>query len=122
MWPRVYQPFWSYSLYPPTFRFFCLFSPFVPCSGPVQREPLTPQLRQVPHRNGNEERRKFYFGNLDPYRMVANSDFMVPFQTKKQHWRADPYDNQVGEMETSDHGLTYSEFIRTKEVISCEMV
>ena len=74
------------------------------------------------NRNGNEERRKFYFGNLDPYRMVANSDFMVPFRTAKEHWRADPYDNQVGEMETTDHGLTYGEFIRTKEVISCEMV
>ena len=74
------------------------------------------------HRNGNEERRKFYFGNLDPYRMVANSDFMVSFLTEKQHWRADPYDNQVGEMETDSHGLTYGEFIRTKEVLSCEMV
>lgn len=54
--------------------------------------------------------------------MVANSDFMVPFRTAKAHWRVAPYDNQVGEMETSDHGLTYGEFIRTKEVISCEMV
>lgn len=48
MWPRVYQST-SYSLYPSTFRFFCLFSPFAPCRGLVQREPLT-QLRQVPHR------------------------------------------------------------------------
>ena len=70
----------------------------------------------------HQGRRKFYFGNLDPYRMVANSDFMVPFRTAKAHWRVAPYDNQVGEMETSDHGLTYGEFIRTKEVISCEMV
>ena len=73
-------------------------------------------------RNGNEERRKFYFGNLDPYRMVANSAFMAPFLTEKSHWRADPYDNQVGEMETDSHGLTYGEYIRTKEVLSCEMV
>ena len=73
-------------------------------------------------RNNNEERRKFYFGNLDPYRMVANSAFMAPFLKAKNHWRADPYDNQVGEMETDDHGLTYSEYIRFKEVLSCEEV
>ena len=70
-------------------------------------------------RNGNEERRKFYFGNLDPYRMVANSAFAAPFLTEKQFWRADPYDNQVGEMETAEKGLTYEEFDRTKEVLSC---
>ena len=73
-------------------------------------------------RNGNEARRKFYFGNLDPYRMVANSAFMAPFQVEKSHWRADPYDNQVGEMETLDRGLTYGEYIGTKEVLSCEEV
>ena len=73
-------------------------------------------------RNGNEERRQFYFGNLDPYRMVANSAFMAPFQIGKQFWRADPYDNQVGEMETAEKALTYEEFDRYKAVISCEMV
>ena len=73
-------------------------------------------------RNGNEERRKFYFGNLDPYRMVANRAFAGPFLTGKQHWRADPYDNQVGEMETAEKGLNYDEYDRFKEVISCEQV
>ena len=74
------------------------------------------------HRNRNEERRKFYFGNLDPYRMVANSAFAAPFLNEKHHWRADPYDNQVGEIETPDKALTYGEYIRTKDVLSCEMV
>lgn len=74
------------------------------------------------HRNGYEARRKFYFGNLDPYRMVANSAFAAPFLTGKRHWRADPYDNQVGEIETDSHGLTYEEYVRTKEVLSCEQV
>ena len=68
----------------------------------------------------SEERRRFYFGNLDPYRMVANSRFQAPFTVEKAHWRADPYDNQVGELETADRGLTYGEFVRTKEVLSCE--
>lgn len=71
-------------------------------------------------RRGDEERRKFYFGNLDPYRMVANNDFQAEFTVAKQHWRADPYDNQVGEMETEDRGLRYDEFIRSKEVLLCE--
>lgn len=72
------------------------------------------------HRNGNEERRRFYFGNLDPYRMVANSTFGCAFLTQKQHWYADPYDNQVGEIETAEKGLTYEEYDRSKVVLSCE--
>ena len=31
-----------------------------------------------------------------------------------------PYDNQVGEMETGEHGLTYEEVLRDKQVLSCE--
>ena len=71
-------------------------------------------------RAGKEERRRFYFGNLDPYRMVANRQFQAPFTVEKDHWRADPYDNQVGELETADRGLTYEEFDRAKEVLLCE--
>ena len=69
-----------------------------------------------------EERRKFYFGNLDPFRMVANSEFMAPFTVDKDHWRADPYDNQIGEIETTDRGLCYDEYVRDKVVILCEEV
>ena len=69
-----------------------------------------------------EERRKFYFGNLDPYRMVANNDFMEPFTIDKDHWRADPYDNQFGEMETTDRGLCYDEYLRDKTVLLFEEV
>ena len=70
-------------------------------------------------RQENEERRKFYFGNLDPYRMVANSAFQAPFLHDKTHWRADPYDNQVGEVETADKGLDFDEYERWKEVLEC---
>lgn len=70
-------------------------------------------------RAGNETRRRFYFGNLDPYRMVANRAFQAPFTVEKTGWRADPYDNQVGEMETADRGLRYGEFIRNKAVLLC---
>ena len=69
-----------------------------------------------------EERRQFYFGNLDPFRMVANSEFMAPFTVDKDHWRADPYDNQVGEIETADRGLRYEEYTREKVTLLCEEV
>lgn len=68
----------------------------------------------------SEERRKYYFGNLDPYRMVANRAFQAPFQREKSHWRADPYDNQVGEMETAEKGLSYAEYDRFKSIVSFE--
>lgn len=73
-------------------------------------------------RAGNEERRKFYFGNIDAYRMVANDTFQASFFIDKDHWRADPYDNQVGEMETADRGLRYHEYERSKEVLLCEEI
>jgi len=70
-------------------------------------------------RRNNEEERRFYFGNLDPYRMVANRAFQAPFTIDKQHWRADPYDNQSGEMETADRGFCFDDFTYTKEVLEC---
>ena len=70
----------------------------------------------------NEERRQFYFGNLDPYRMVANSAFQENFTIPKQQWRADPYDNQQGEMETSDRGYHFDEFEQTRTVLLCEEI
>lgn len=73
-------------------------------------------------RAGKEERRQFYFGNLDPYRMVANSAFYENFSIPKQHLRADPYDNQLGEIETEDRGFSFDEYIRGKEILLCEEV
>ena len=73
-------------------------------------------------RAGNEERRQFYFGNLDPYRMVANSAFQENFSIPKQQWRADPYDNQLGEIESADRGYAFSEYERSKTILLCEVV
>lgn len=73
-------------------------------------------------RAGAEERRRFYFGNLDPYRMVANRAFQENFTIPKQHWRADPYDNQSGEIESADRGFLYDEFEETKTVLLCEEI
>lgn len=68
----------------------------------------------------NEERRRFYFGSLDACRMVANNAFQAPFTVDKDFWRADPYDNQVGEIETKQRGLLYEEFERSKVTLLCE--
>ena len=70
----------------------------------------------------NEERRQFYFGNLDPYRMVANRAFQENFTIPKEHWRADPYDNQLGEIESADRGYTYGEYERSKTILLCEEI
>ncbi len=73
-------------------------------------------------RVGNEERRQFYFGNLDPYRMVANSKFQKNFDIPKNQFRADPYDNQSGEMESHDRGYLFEEYEQSKEILCCEEV
>lgn len=57
-------------------------------------------------RSGNMERWNFYFGNLDPYRMVCNAAYQESFTPEKQHMRIDPYDNQCGECECSVRGFS----------------
>ncbi len=51
------------------------------------------------NRSGDEWQRRFYFGNLDPYRMCACSRFQTPFMPAMEKLRSDPYDNQSGEVE-----------------------
>lgn len=53
-------------------------------------------------RRDNERYRRFYFGNLDGFRMVANSDFMKDFEPKTVFYREDPTDNQTGEAESNN--------------------
>lgn len=56
-------------------------------------------------RMGCEERRRFYFGNLDPYRMPSCCQFQADFLPPVKAWRFDPYDNQSGEAEYPDRCL-----------------
>jgi hypothetical protein len=71
-------------------------------------------------RVGNLKRQKFYFGNLDPFRMAANNAFQKEFTPAKKWWRSDPYDNQSGEIEYEDRGLHGNELESTKTVIAME--
>lgn len=71
------------------------------------------------YREGDMERWNFYFGNLDPFRMPANSAFQKEFEPPKRFLRADPYDNQRGEIEYGTRGLSYDEFDSKREVLEC---
>ncbi|WP_392486261.1 transglutaminase-like domain-containing protein [Haloimpatiens sp. FM7315] len=74
------------------------------------------------YRNGNLERWNFYFGNLDPFRMVANSDFQGDFTPNKNFFRIDPYDNQVGEAEYLDKPLEAKDFEVIKTIVDIHEV
>jgi transglutaminase-like putative cysteine protease len=68
-------------------------------------------------RAGDERRLNFYFGNLDPYRMIANCAYMQPFQPPKKYLAVDPYDNQRGECETDSRGLGSGEYETRYEIL-----
>ena len=72
------------------------------------------------YRAGDLERWKYYFGNLDIYRMPANSELQSAFVPPKQYLRADPVDNQCGEAEYPDRGLFYWEIDCNHELLSLE--
>ena len=51
------------------------------------------------YRAGSKTRHEFYFGNLDPMRVVANRVYQGTFEPQLNVLRADPFDNQSGEIE-----------------------
>ena len=68
-------------------------------------------------RDGNMECWSFYFGNLDPFRMIANRRYYTPFNPPKKHEYYDPYDSQDGEIECEVRGFDTYDFIDDGEVI-----
>lgn len=65
---------------------------------------------------GDMKRHEFFFGNVDPFRMIANNELQTEFDPPKAHCRIDPYDNQSGEAEYADRGLTDPE-TRTAKIL-----
>ena len=59
----------------------------------------------------------YYFGNLDIFRMVANSAIQQDFNPPKQELRADPIDNQRGEFEYEGQGLPYAYLDVNQELV-----
>lgn len=56
------------------------------------------------------ELRDFYFGGLDQYRMIANSDHNQPLHPPKLAMRSDDVDFQRGELEWSTHNIYFDQF------------
>lgn len=73
-------------------------------------------------RFGREELRDFYFGNLDPYRIIYNNGIQQEFTPPKVFRRADPYDNQSGEAEYETRGLSFSHFDCEKEEVEIRLL
>ena len=73
-------------------------------------------------KRGDELLHRFYFGNVDPWRMAANVRILGETGFPEPEFRADPYDNQVGEMALDGSGLRYEEFCRRKEVLRAEEI
>lgn len=74
------------------------------------------------NRVGNEERRKFYFGNIDPFRMPANTEFEHEFFPPKQFTRYDPTDNQFGEAEYEDGALMQQDYLCERVLLEKEPI
>ncbi|MGN0075810.1 MAG: transglutaminase-like domain-containing protein [Parafannyhessea sp.] len=68
-------------------------------------------------REGDDARREHYFGNLDPWRMVANSREFAPFEPDDEALREDPFDNQLGEASVDGVGLSAHQMRRSVELV-----
>ena len=68
--------------------------------------------------SGSMERWNYYFGNLDPFRMVANSVYQGYMEPQKKFPRNDPYDNQSGECESERRRLSDGDLHYERKVIS----
>ncbi|MBQ3126969.1 MAG: transglutaminase domain-containing protein [Clostridia bacterium] len=84
--------------------------------------PCDPSFGGGALRGGEHERCAHYFGNLDPYRLVANTALQADFAPPKRYLRIDPYDNQSGEAEYVSGGLPARMITRRRRVISAEEV
>lgn len=81
-----------------------------------------PSFGSAARRQGDSLRRAHYFGNLDPCRMAANHAFAAPLSPPDPAWRADPTDNQRGEMTVDGAGLRAGEMERDAEVLDFEFL
>lgn len=74
------------------------------------------------YRYGSAERHQFYFGNLDPMRMVANREFQAELTPALSVLRVDPYDNQSGEAERigAESPFTMRQIDGRAKMIDCQ--
>ena len=67
-------------------------------------------------------RHNHYFGNLDVYRCVTVNGFQQDFEPASRFWRADPYDNQLGEVECSTRSLLPRELDYNLKVVDFQEI
>ncbi len=54
--------------------------------------------------------RDFFFGHMDPYRMIVNLDYARPLMPPKTSFRSEPNDFQRGEIEIDGHNLYFDDW------------
>jgi hypothetical protein len=69
---------------------------------------LTDEQREMMH--------DFYFGGMDAYRMIVNTDHGYPHNPPKADWRSDDVDFQRGELETEGRNIYFNQFRYSLEV------
>ncbi len=79
-----------------------------------------PSYGESAARSGREAFRAHYFGNLDPFRLVASNEFQQPLTPDKAFCRMDPYDNQSGEGEYADENIFFGDLTVERRMIRAE--
>jgi len=74
------------------------------------------------HMNAVEKYHKFYFGNMDHFRLVANAEISSEFTPPKDHYRSDNVDNQRGEIEWKGGNIYYDKWSYELKVLAHEMI
>jgi len=69
-------------------------------------------------RKSIEKYHRFYFGNMDHFRLVANTDISSELIPAKKHFRSDIVDNQRGEVEWRETNLYYDKWDYELTVVS----
>lgn len=67
-----------------------------------------------------EKYHKFYFGNIDHFRLIANTEISSEFTPLKKYYRSDNVDNQRGEVEWKGGNIYYDKWSYELKVIAHE--
>ena len=81
-----------------------------------------PSLGNLVKRPNEDWRNKFYFGNIEGYRLAANIEFSTKFNPLKTFFRSDPVDNQRGEVEWKGGNLFYDKWDYNFEILEVKKV
>lgn len=74
------------------------------------------------HMKSVEKYHKFYFGNMDNFRLIANTEISSEFTPPKKHYRSDNVDNQRGEVEWKQGNVYYDKWSYELKVLAHETV